>query len=168
MRKGYTIIELLGLAAIVVIIFSLSAKPIWIMTREGPHIDQMYATQDRIDMVCGEIQKDVQGADRIMTLPASRWTGGHTLYCHGPAGWTAWNLQPGWILRLRQATPGSEPQGQSWTLPHAELEWTVYKVDNHPVGVELQTRINRPLLGAQQMKFKQSRLYFMGVQSDRL
>lgn len=160
MRKAYTIIELLGLVAIFALIFALSARPVWIMARQSPHIEQMYDLQQRVDLFLGQLERDVEAAERIEIMPASRWTGGQTLYLYGPAGWVGYRIQPGWALRMTQSAAGED---RSWTLPHVELEWQTHEIDGRAVGVEIRSRINRPLLGKQEMKFQQSRLFFAGL-----
>lgn len=163
MRKGFTLIELLALVGILTLVFVLSARPLWIMARGGTHIIQMYEVQQQVDLFLAQLEEDVETAERMDIQPAGRWTGGRTLTLHGPDGPVAYRIQPGWVLRMTQAD-----ESQSWTLPHVELDWQPYEPDGRPVGVEVRSAINRPLLGKQEMKFKQSRLYLVGLREETL
>ena len=168
MRKGYTLLELLGLVGIFALIFALSARPIWIMVRQVPHITQMYDLQQQVDSFNVQLRRDVETADALCLEPAGEKADQKALRLHGPGGWVAWRIEPGHVLRTALDDPNEPSQTRAWTLPHVELDWSLYKDDNQPVGVQLRSWINRPLLGKQEMKFRQSRLYFVGLQEPAL
>ncbi len=166
MRRGYTLLEIISLVGIFALIFALSARPIRIMAREAPYIRQMYDLQQEIDFFCGQLQRDVEAADAIHATDAGGRAGDRVLYLHTSGGWVAWQIRPGWALRVEE-TENAEPD-RSWNLKHAELKWSLYEANGRPAGVEVRSWINRPLLGRQEMKFRQSRLFFMGVREETL
>lgn len=161
MRRAYTIIELLGLVAVFALIFALSARPIWIMARQTPHIIGMVERQQQVDFLLGRLQTDIEAAATVISAAAGHRTDRRVLSLQGPDGWIEWQIEPGEILRM---TPRPEDD-RRWTLPHVEIDWSLYEAQGRPAGVEIRSRINRPLLGKQEMKFQQSRLFFLGLEA---
>jgi hypothetical protein len=147
MRKGYTILEVLGMLGFLVLIFTLAFKPTRIMISDVPRQNRDFQTAASLNHMLNCLKTDIEAAKELTTNEPN------TLIILEDEKTITYHFNDEQIHRME----GNDPNATSfWTLPHNRLEWEV-KNQN---ALQITGWLERTLLGITEKKFHNSHLFF--------
>lgn len=165
MRKGFSLLELL---AVLVIFASVSFALAPVFTTVCSDIPRSYrVAQENTSLLnmLGRMQKDIDTAKQLPDSFAGHTTDDKLLLIESADGCICYQLIDGKVLRSR-LTNAEQDTGKDtmvWSVPHAKVEWQVWRKNREGYAVEVKTHIDHDVRGHPQKKMANSHLYFMGA-----
>jgi len=174
MRKGFTLVEML---VVITIIPFVSVALAGLFTTIISDIPRSYrVTQENTNLLSmlRQMHKDIDTAKGLPESFEERTTNNELLLIELADGMICYQLKDGEVLRrkLTDAQQGSsEPSPRRglgedttvWSVPHAKVQWQVWKKDGGGYAVEVKTHIEHKVRGNWQKKMANSHLYFVGA-----
>ena len=166
MRKGFTLVEVL--IVIVVLPFMMLVLDDFFRTliKDIPRSYRTVQENASLLSMLDQMQKDI---DKAKGLPESfnEYTTGDKLFLIELAeGMICYQLKDEKVLR-RKLTDNQQSNalGQTvWSVPHAKVEWQVWRKDRDGYAVEVKTHIEHKIRGEHwEKKMANSHLYFVGA-----
>jgi len=165
MRKGFSLVELL------VVIFII---PVVLVTLDGlfsaviSDIPRSYRVAQENTTVLNMLEQMQQDIDKAKSLPDS--FDGHTasdelLLIGLTDAVVCYQLKDGQVLRhrLTHTQENDIEETRVWSLPHAKVQWRLWRKDNSGYAVEVKTHIEHNPRGHLEKKMANSHLYFAGA-----
>lgn len=166
MRKGFTLVEMLVVIIILPFVFVLLDG--LFVTLLGGIPKSYHIAQESITLqnMLEQLQQDV---DRARGLPES-FAEGKTvnekqIFIELPGSTICYQQKDGQIIRstLTDNEQGYISDERAWTLPHAKVQWRVWKKDERGYAVEVKTYIEYKTEGRWKKTMANSHLYYGGV-----
>lgn len=163
MRKGFSLLELLAVLALVI---SVSFALVPVFTTLINDIPRSYRVVQENTTLLGMLKQMHRDIDTARQLPES-FAGHHTdnklLLIESKDGYMCYELKDGKVLRrsLTDAREGVREDTTVWSVPNAKVEWQVWRKDSKGYAVEVKTHIKHEVQGHQQKKMANSHLYFV-------
>jgi len=151
-HRAYALAEMLVIIVMVVVLMSLSVQPMRTLISEIPRSARICQTLNSTTKALGQLKKDIERASRIIGFKDGILTleqyNGHVSYM----------LTDGQITRR----PGiNDPDTEYiWLLPYLKTETKLWSQNNQPYAVELTTWNQQKVLGRDQVRFKQTVVFF--------
>ena len=151
-RHGYALIEMLVIAAVIVILTALSVKPLRTAISEMPRSAGICQSLNATTRAIKQIKQDIEQSVEITGF------NNETLTLQHPDGPVIYTLTDEQIIRR----PGlSQQDAQStWHLPNVVVKADLWKQNGRPYAVELTTYNSQIVLGIEQHRFRQSTVFF--------
>ncbi len=181
MRKGFTLVELLVVVFVLPFMMLVLDDLFRTLIKDIPRSYQVVQENASLLSMLEHMQKDI---DRAKGLPESfgeYTTGDKLLLIELAEGMICYQLkdekarqrrvlnrtQRCWVRRKltdnQQSAPGGLEQ-TVWSVPHAKVEWQVWRKDGHGYAVEVKTHIEHKIRGEHwEKKMANSHLYFVGA-----
>jgi hypothetical protein len=164
MRKGYLLVELLTVIAILMILggtfVTLSGKVILGIGRSY----RLIQTNTSMLNMLGQLRSDVNGGKGFSESFDKYRAGEETLLIESEAGVICYQLKEGEIARYSPADVegiGNE-EVTIWPIRNGRVKWQVWRKDGDGYAVEVQSYIEDKTSGHLQKKMANSHLYFVG------
>ena len=150
--RAYALIEVLVIIVMVVVIMSLSVRPLRTMLSEIPRSVRICQSLNVTTAALGQIQDDIEKSTEITGL-----NNGTLALKHDTESIT-YRIADGQITRH----PGlHRSDGEyTWKLPHVKIEIHLWNQDEQPYAVELTTWNQQNALGRDDVRFKQTAVFF--------
>ncbi len=164
MRKGYLLVELLTVIAILMIlsgtIVTLSGRTILGIGRSYRLIQ---ANTSMLNML-GQLRSDVNGAKGFAESFGKYRAGEETLLIESEAGVICYQLKDDEVARYSPADVegGGDEEVTIWPIRNGRVKWQVWRKDGDGYAVEVQSYIEYKTSGHLQKKMANSYLYFVG------
>ncbi len=149
-HRAYALTEMLIIIAALVVVMALSAKPLRMMMTEIPRSGRIYQTQNTTAKVMKQLKDDIEKSRRIVDLQDNLLTLEHQ------DGRIRYTFSDGQISRQ---VSGNDSES-TWTLPHVKMNTLLWENDDGPYAVEITTWNQQTGTGRQQIRLKQSFVYF--------
>ena len=156
-HHAYALTEMLVIIAALVVLMALSAKPLRMMITEIPRSGRIYQTQNTTNKVMKQLKDDIEKSRRIVDLQDNLLTLEHQ------DGRIRYTFSDGQISRQTS----DNNSGSTWTLPHVKVNTQLWKNNDTPYAVEITTWNQQTGTGRQQIRLKQSFVYFQKGVSPR-
>ncbi len=174
MRKGFTLVELLVVIIVLPFVMLVLDGLFSTLIRDIPRSYRVMQENTSLLSMLGQMQQDI---DRAKGLPESfdeYTTSNKLLLIELAEGMICYQLKDDKVLRLRTRDEGRGTRdasivnrlssvSQSWSMPHAKVEWQVWRKDRGGYAVEVQTHIEHNVQGHWEKKMANSHLYFVGA-----
>jgi len=166
MRKGFTLVELL--IVVIVLPFMMLVLDDFFRTLIKD-IPQSYRTVQENTSLLSMLEHMQKDIDRAKGLPESfgeHISGDRLLLIELPEGMICYQLKDEKVLRHKLTdNQRSNSLGQTvWSVPHAKVEWQVWRKDRGGYAVEVKTHIEHKIRGEHwEKKMANSHLYFVGA-----
>ena len=147
---GYALTEILVIIAALVVLMTLIARPFRIMMSEIPRSAKIYQTQTTTTKVMKQLKDDIEKSRRIVDLQDNLLTLEHQ------DGRIRYTFSDGQISRQ---TSDNNPES-TWILPHVKVDTQLWKNNDTPYAIQITTWNQQTVLGRQQIRLKQSFMYF--------
>ena len=170
MRKAFSLVELLIVLAVLTSVSAALAPAFTTLLGDIPRSYRVAQENTRLLGMLEQMRKDIDTARQLPESFAGSTTDEKLLLIELADGVIAYQLKNGQMLRrpLTGAGQGGEPDATVWSLPHAKVEWQVWKKDDKGYAVEIKTCIEYEIRGRCQKKMANSHLYFVGAFSEGL
>ena len=149
-HRAYALTEMLIIIAALVVLMALSAKPFRTMIVEIPRSGKIYQTQNTTTKAMKQLKDDIEKSRRIVDLKDGLLTLEHQ------DSRTTYTFSDGQISRQ---VSGNNLES-TWILPHIKISTQLWKNNGTPCAVEITTWNQQADLGKQQIRLKQSFVYF--------
>ena len=165
MRKGFSLVEILVVIILLPIVFFVMDG---LFSTLLDAIPRSYRVAQENTTVLNMLENMRQDIDKAKSLPDS--FDGHIasdelLLIGSPDAVVCYQLKDGQVLR-RRLTGTHENNAEAtrvWSLPHAKVQWQVWRKDRTGYAVEVKTHIEHHPRGHQEKKMANSHLYFAGA-----
>jgi len=176
MRKGFTLVELLVVITVLPFVMLVLDGLFSTLIRDIPRSYRVMQENTSLLSMLEQMQQDI---DKAKGLPESfdeYTTSNKLLLIELAEGMICYQLKDEKVSRYstrinpptagfdrNPALPGQESRIETvWSVPHAKVEWQVWRKDGGGYAVEVQTRIEHKVGGHWEKKMANSHLYFVG------
>ena len=151
-HRAYALTEMLVIIIMVVVLMTLSAKPLHTLITEIPRSARACQSFNKTTGFLKQLKKDVEQSTRIVKLDNG------TLELEHSSGNVIYTLTEGHVVRQ----PGiiSSDAKYSWQLPNIRIESKLWSQDDLPYAVEVTTSNRQTVLGKEKTRFKQTTVFF--------
>lgn len=165
MRKGFLLVEMIGVLMIMTILAIMMVKPMRNITRNIPHIHQDYQSSSIMNDMLDDLRKDVESAKGLMEYQGNTSGNGDMLLIDSPEGVISYSFQDGKVIRFKEIRDGMAISDTQvvWSVPSGKIEWQLRAHNGKDVAVEISTGINRRGPGGMKTNLKNSHVIFFGV-----
>lgn len=165
MRKGFTLIEMLGAVFILSILMVVTAKPIRNVTVEIPRISRDFASNTSMLDCVRKLRKDVEDAAGMEAYPADEAVGGKLLMIGSQDGVICYQFGNSTVVRYIMNEPASKDKSAEyvWKIPYGRIRWQIWHESGEPVAVEVTTAVARKIAGRVRDRLQNSYVFFVGA-----
>jgi len=165
MRKGFTLVELLVVVIVLPFVFLLLDGLFKTLNGEIPMSVRLIQENTNLLTVLTQMQKDVDEAKGLPESYAGQTAGDHVLLIKLPDGVVCYKLQDGQVIRqkLTDTSKDKTEEPRIWPVPHAKIEWKVWKRNGRGYAVQIDTHLKYGRRGQWVQKMAHSNLYFIGA-----
>ncbi|MCH7558583.1 MAG: hypothetical protein IIB56_14150 [Planctomycetes bacterium] len=171
MRKGFTLVELLVIIIVLPFVMLVLNGLFSTLIRDIPRSYRVMQENTSLLSMLKQMQQDI---DKAKGLPESfdeYTTSNKLLLIELTEGMICYQLKDDkvsryWILDTRYSTRIKNQESRIekvWSIPHAKVEWQVWRKDRGGYAVEVQTHIEHKVGGNLEKKMANSHLYFVGA-----
>jgi len=170
MRKGFALVELLVIIAVICIISVPLARLSTTTLRDVPRAYKMVVSNTSILNALKQIQKDVNAARRFPKSFNAYTISDETLLIELANNTICYQIKNGRILRrtLSNTRVNSNEEIASWSVPKAKIEWRIRRKNSRAYAVEVKTYIEQKSGDRLEKKMASSHLYFAGAHQEAL
>jgi prepilin-type N-terminal cleavage/methylation domain-containing protein len=161
MRKGFTLLEMLGVVFILSILMIVTAKPMRNVTVEIPRISRDFETNSSMLDCVRKLRKDVEGAAGMEVYPADESVGGKLLMIGSEDGMICYQFGEGTVVRYK--TSGDKGAEYVWKIPNGRIRWQIWHESGAPAAVEVSTSVARKIAGKVRDRLQNSYVFFVGA-----
>ena len=151
-HRAYALTEMLVIIVILIVLISLTVKPLRMMISEIPRSARVCQTLNGTTKALGQLRNDIERANRIAGLENGVLTLEH------PDGPVRYTLADGQITR-RPAMNDSGTE-TTWQLLHLKTEAKLWSDNEQSYAVELTTWNQQKNLGRDNARFRQTSVFF--------
>lgn len=168
MRKGYLIIQLLVIIAVLVIVSLPLARLSTATLRDIPMSYRMIASNTSILNALEQIRKDVNAARGFPESFDDYTANDETLLIELANDTICYQLKNDELLRRKLANTktGGDEETESWSIRHGKIQWRLQRKDDKDYAVEIRTCIEQKIEGHLEKKMANSHLYFIGAYQE--
>ena len=166
MRKGFTLVELLVVIIVLPFVMLVLDGLFSTLIRDIPRSYRVVQENTSLLSMLEQMQQDI---DKAKGLPESfdeYTTSNKLLLIELAEGMICYQLKDEKVLR-RKLTDNQQKNAlekKSWSVPHAKVEWQVWRKDRDGYAVEVKTHIEHKIRGEHwEKKMANSHLYFVGA-----
>jgi type II secretory pathway component PulJ len=151
-HHGYALTEMLVIIVVLMVLMSLSVRPMRTLISEIPHSARVCQTLNTTTKALEQLKNDIEQANHIRGFKEG------VLALEQNDGPVSYTLADGQITRR----PGLQPSDAeyTWHLPDVKIETHLWNQGIQPCGVELTTWNQQKNLGRDDVRFKQTVVFF--------
>lgn len=165
MRKGITIVEMIGVLFILSILMIVTVKPMRSVTVEIPRITRDFETNSSIFDCVRNLRKDVESATGLQVYPADESVGGGLLMIESQDGMICYQFGKGTVIRYRVGGQASKDNSAEyvWKIPNGRICWEIWQESGESVALEITTAVARKIAGKVRDRLQNSYVFFIGA-----
>ena len=168
MRKGFTLVEMLVVIIVLPFVMLVLDGLFSTLIRDIPRSYRVMQENTSLLSMLEQMQQDI---DKAKGLPESfdeYTTSNKLLLIELAEGMICYQLKDDKARTVRRSSLASRVTGDEsritvWSMPHAKVEWQVWRKDGGGYAVEVQTHIEHKIQGHWQKKMVNSHLYFVST-----
>ncbi len=168
MRKGFTLVEVLVVIIVLPFVILVLDELFSTLIRDIPRSYRVMQENTSLLSMLEQMQQDI---DKAKGLPESfdeYTTSNKLLLIELAEGMICYQLKDDKARTVRRSSLASRVTGDEsritvWSIPHAKVEWQVWRKDGGGYAVEVQTHIEHKIQGHWEKKMVNSHLYFVGA-----
>ncbi|MHC4457739.1 MAG: PulJ/GspJ family protein [Planctomycetota bacterium] len=165
MRKGFSMVEMLAVIAVLSIVSVALSGLFTTVIKDIPRSYRVIQTNTTLLNMLKHMGKDIDAARRLPESFEEYTADGKVLLIELADGVVRYQLKDDEVIRhrLTNVEEGSSEGTIVWPLPHAKIKWQVWKKNGKGYAVEVKTHIEQVVRGRWQKKMRNCHLYFVGV-----
>lgn len=165
MRKGFTLVEMIAVIAVLAIVSVTFAGLFTTIITDIPRSFRVIQTNTTLLNMLNQMRDDVAAAKNLPELFGEYRTNDEMLLVELEDGIICYKLNGDEITRcklpVKQETENKETR--VWLVPHAKVEWRVWRQNSRGYALEIKTYIEHKVRGHWERKMANSHLYFVGA-----
>ena len=170
MRKGFSLVELLVAMVILSFVSVVLAGLFTTIISDIPRSYRVVQVNTTLLSMLKQMRSDIDAAKGLPESFAEHTTNDELLLIELADAMVYYQLKDGKVLRrkLTNTQQGGSENTTVWLVPHAKVEWQVWKKDKGGYAVEVKTHIEHKIRGHWEKKMANSHLYFVGAFREAL
>lgn len=162
--KGFSIVEMLTICAILVVLLFLLVKPTRALFVDMNHTHKDFNANSTVHDMLRKLQKDIESADSLRQDPGDP----NALLLKGSEGQIRYKFAGEKVTKTVVDKITKSNGGESvWTAPHAVIKQRLWQRDGKVYAVEVTKSIERKVLGKWEKKLANSYVYFVGAANGK-
>jgi len=164
MRKGFTLTEVL-IAVIVLPFMILILDGLFkTLIKDIPRSYKVVQVNTSLISMLKEMQQDIDKAKGLPDKYNEYISNDKMLLIDLPEDTICYQLKDDKVFRcnLTEKQKKNTAETKYWSIPHAKVQWKVWRKDINGHAVEIQTHIEHEVQGHLEKKMVNSHLYFVG------
>lgn len=162
-RRAMTLIELLVMLALLVVILGMFTKVFNKLVGAVPRAHRDFQANTSVQDMIRRLRRDVESGRRLLQYAGDERVGGDVLLIESGEGVISYEFDKGQVVRTL-AVDDPNVSGESiWSVPHARIDWDVWRRNDVGYALEVRTAIERTVLGRPEIKLRNSHLFFAGI-----
>lgn len=165
MRKGFTLVEVL-IAVIVLPVMILILNGLFkTLIKDIPRSYKVVQVNTSLLSMLKEMQKDIDKAKGLPQTYNEYTASDKMLLIDMPEGMICYQLKDDKVFRrnLTEMQKTNVAQTKYWSIPHAIVQWNIWRKDTSGYAVEVLSHIEHKVQGHWEKKMANSHLYFVGA-----
>jgi len=164
MRKGYLIVEMLAVIAVIALLSVPLAKISMTIMYEIPQSYRIMDSAANLRTGINQLRKDIQNAVDFPETYKSFQAGRDTLIIQLPDTHICYQLNNDKLIRFEPTSaPENRKTSRYWAVPKAKIQWNILQKNNKPYAVAVTTCIERKSGNYTEKKMKNAYLFFVGA-----
>lgn len=165
MRKGFTLVEVLIVVIVLPFMILILDGLFRTLIKDIPKSYQIVQENTSLLSMLSEIQQDIDNAKELPETYNEYNEDDKTLLIDLPQGMICYQLKDDKVVKynLTDNKKGNVAEERYWPVPHAKVQWKVWRKDMAGYAVEVHTHIEQKVQGHLQKKMANSHLYFVGA-----
>ena len=165
MRKGFTLVEVLIVVIVLPFMMLVLDDLFRTLIKDIPRSYQVVQENTSLLSMLEQMQKDIDKAKGLPESFGEYTTGDKLLLIELAEGMICYQLKDDKTLRckLTDNQQKNALEKKSWSVPHAKVEWHVWRKDRSGYAVEVKTHIEHNVGGHWEKKMANSHLYFVST-----
>jgi len=173
MRKGFSLVELLAVVAVLPFVFLLFDGLFKTIAGEIPMSVRLIQENTSMLSMLRQIQQDIDEAKGLPKSFADQTANDQLLLielAELTEGVICYQLKDGEVVRqkLTDTSQGKAEEPRVWPIPHASVKWKVWERNGQGYAVETNTHVEYKRRGQWIQKMARSYLYFAGALGKEL
>jgi prepilin-type N-terminal cleavage/methylation domain-containing protein len=165
MRKGFTLVELLVVIIVLPFVMLVLDGLFSTLITDIPRSYRIVQENTSLLSMLKQMQQDINKAKGLPESFDEYTTSNKLLLIELEEGMICYQLKDDKVLR-RKLTGNQQSNAEeeiAWTVPHAKVEWQVWRKDKGGYAVEVKTHIEHKIQGNWEKKMANSHLYFVSI-----
>lgn len=165
MRKGFTIVEMLTVVIVLPFLLIVIDGLFRTLIKDIPRSHQVVQVNTSLLSILKEMQQDIDKAKGLPETYNEYTTGDKMLLIDLPEGMICYQLKDDKVLKhnLTDNQSNNALEQKKWSVPHAKIQWKVWRKDRSGYAVEVRTHIEAKVKSQWEKKMVNSHLYFVGA-----
>ena len=162
-RRAMTLTELLAMLALLVVILALFTKTFHKLMGDVPRAHRDFQANTSVQNMIRRLRRDVESGRRLLQYEGDSRAGGDLLLIESDKGVISYEFDGDQVVRTLAVDDPNVPGESIWSVPHARIDWDVWRQNNAGYALEVRTAIERTVLGRPEIKLRNSHLFFAGI-----
>ena len=162
-RRAMTLIELLAVLALLVVILALFTKTFNKLMGAIPRAHRDFQANTSVQDMIRRLRRDVESGRRLLRYEGDERAGGDLLLIEFGESVISYEFDGDRVVRTLAVDDPNMPGESIWSVPHARIDWDVWRRDNAGYALEVRTAIERTVLDRPEIKLRNSHLFFAGI-----
>jgi hypothetical protein len=166
MRKGFTLVEILAVIMTLPFLMLVLDGLFKTLIKDIPRSYQVVQANTSLISMLKEMQQDIDKAKGLPKTYKEYSSGDKILLIDLPEGMISYQLKDDKVLKynLTDNQPNIAEEQKVWSVPHAIVQWKVWRKDMSGYAVEVRTHIEHKIREKHfEKKMANSHLYFVGA-----
>jgi prepilin-type N-terminal cleavage/methylation domain-containing protein len=168
MRKGFTLVEMLVVIIVLPFVMLVLDGLFSTLIRDIPRSYRVMQENTSLLSMLEQMQQDIGKAKGLPESFDEYTTSNKLLLIELAEGMICYQLKDDKARTVRRSSLASRITGDEsritvWSMPHAKVEWQVWRKDGGGYAVEVKTHIEHKVGGHWEKKMVNSHLYFVGA-----
>jgi hypothetical protein len=164
-RKGFGIVEILTICAMLTVLLFLLVKPTRALFVDMNHTHKDFNENSTVYDLLTKLRKDIEIADYVMQDPVDP----NALLLEDSGVQIRYEFTKEHIIKdvISNSETISSGGESLWTAPHAVIKHRLWQRDGKVYAVEVTKSIERKVLGKWERKLANSYVYFVGAANGK-
>jgi len=170
MRKGFSLVEMLAVILVLTIVSAALAGLFTAVVTDIPRSHRVIQTNTTLLNMLEQMHKDIDTARGLPVSFGEYTANNEILLIELEDGMISYQIKDDKVIRrnLMAAEDNKGGDTRVWLVPHAKLEWQVWRENGDGYAVQVKTHIEHKVRGHLERKMANSHLYFVGAFKDTM
>ncbi len=162
-RRAMTLLEVLAMIALLVVILAMFTKTFNRLMGAVPRAHRDFQANTSVHDMIRRLRRDVESGRSLLRYAGDGRVGGDLLLIESGEGVISYEFDGDRVVRSLAVDDPNVPGESIWSVPHARIDWDVWRRNNAGYALEVRTAIERTVLDRREIKLRNSHLFFVGI-----
>ncbi|NQT02000.1 MAG: hypothetical protein HQ580_08255, partial [Planctomycetes bacterium] len=128
-----------------------------------PRAHRDFQANTSVQDMIRRLRRDVESGRSLLQYEGDDRVGGDLLLIESGEGVISYEFDRDRVVRSLAVDDPNMPGESIWSVPHARIDWDVWRRNNAGYALEVRTAIERTVLDRPEIKLRNSHLFFVGI-----